>query len=292
MPTIAEAISRGADRLRAAGVEDERRTASLLLCHALGVERTHLLARPSEELGGARFQTYLEMIDRRASGEPAQYITGHQEFFGLDFEVTRAVLIPRPETEFLVERVIEWAREGWPPEAGGGPLIVDAGTGSGCIAVALSAHIPAARIIATDISEAALEVARANAERHGVGPRVEFLQGDLLQPLSGRGLEGRVDLIASNPPYIPDRDRRGLQREVRDWEPEGALFAGEDGLLFYRRLLSDAPRYLKPGGLLACEIGYGQLAPLREMIDPALWRIQDVRRDLQAIPRVIALLKL
>ncbi|HYP25531.1 MAG TPA: peptide chain release factor N(5)-glutamine methyltransferase [Blastocatellia bacterium] len=292
MPTIAEAIAQGAGRLRAAGVDDERRTASLLLCHALGVERTYLLSRPSEQVVEVRFQAYLEMVGRRASGEPSQYITGHQEFYGLDFNVTRAVLIPRPETEFLVEWVIERARECSRPGAAGGPLIVDAGTGSGCIAVALSAHIPEARVVATDISGAALDVARSNAARHGVGPRVEFLRGDLLGPLSGRGLEGRVDLIASNPPYIPDRERQSLQREVRDWEPEGALFAGEDGLLFYRRLLSDAPRYLKPGGCLACEIGYGQLAPIREMIDPALWRLQDVRQDLQSIPRVVALLKL
>jgi len=289
VPTIAEAIAQGAGRLRAAGIDDERRTANLLLGHALDVERTYLLARPSEQVGQTGFRRYLEMIERRASGEPAQYITGRQEFFGLDFSVSPGVLIPRPETEFLVEWIIDRARKDSPPGAESGALIVDAGTGSGCIAVTLAFHIPSARVIATDISQVALDVARSNAARHKVAPRIEFLQGDLLGPLSARGLEGKVGFIASNPPYIPDRDREGLQREVRDWEPEVALFAGQDGLLFYRRLLSDALPYLTPGGRLACEIGYGQLAPLREMIDPGLWELEDVRDDLQGIPRAVIL---
>ncbi len=289
MPSIAEAIARGAEKLRAAGIDDERRTASLLLCHALDVERTYLITRPSEQIDETRFQAYLEMLERRASGEPAQYITGHQEFFGLDFNVTPAVLIPRPETEFLVEWIIERARADRRAASENGPLIVDAGTGSGCIAVTLATEIPAARVIATDISHAALAVARANAARHGVLSRLEWLQGNRLEPLASRNIEERADFIASNPPYIPERDRPGLQREVRDWEPETALFAGEDGLIFYRRLLLEAPAYLKRGGHLVCEIGYGQLALLREMIDPAMWTLRDVRNDLQGIPRTIAL---
>lgn len=289
MPTIAEALAQGADQLRAAGIDDERRAASLLLCHALGVERTYLLTRPSEPLDETRFRRYLEMIGRRASGEPAQYITGHQEFFGLDFAVAPGVLIPRPETEFLVESIIERARKGSQAGPESGPLIADVGTGSGCIAVTLAFHIPSARVIATDISRVALDAARSNAARHGVAPRIEHLQGDLLEPLSGRGLEGRMDFIASNPPYVPEPDRPCLQREVRDWEPGIALFAGEDGLIFYRRLLSDALSYLRAGGLLVYEIGYGQFAPIREMIDPARWELEDVRNDLQGIPRTIIL---
>jgi release factor glutamine methyltransferase len=292
LTTIAEAIAQGARTLGAAGIGDERRAASLLLCRALDVERIHLLTRPSEQIDEARFQAYLAMIERRASGEPAQYITGRQGFFGLDFEVTPAVLIPRPETEFLVEWIIERALKDSRPAGESGPLIADAGTGSGCIAVALSAQIPGARVIATDISRPALAVARSNAALHGVESRIEFLEGDLLEPLSGRGIEGRVDFIASNPPYVPEGDRRSLQREVRDWEPGLALFAGRDGLIFYRRLLRDAPAYLKQGGHLVCEIGYGQLTPVQEMIDPARWRLEDVREDLQGIPRIVAIKKI
>jgi release factor glutamine methyltransferase len=165
MPTIAEAIARGAQKLRASGVNEERRAAGILLCHALGIDRTHLLTRSSEQVDEARYESYLASVVRRAAGEPLQYITGHQEFYGLDFIVTPDVLIPRPETEFLVERVIELYRAG---HAEAPPIIADIGTGSGCIAVTLAYHIPGARVIAIDISSAALDVARANAERHDV----------------------------------------------------------------------------------------------------------------------------
>lgn len=232
------------------------------------------------------WEAYIALVARRAAGEPLQHITGHQEFYGLDFIVTPDVLIPRPETEFLVERVITLARRS---NARNQLLIVDIGTGTGCIAVTVATHIPQARLIATDVSSAALAVARKNARRHNVDSRIEFIEGDMLEPLAARGLEEAVDLLASNPPYVPTKNIDLLQREVRDWEPPVALFGGEEGVDFYRRLLVDARRYVKPGGCLICEIGYGQLDSIRAMIDPAAWALEHVADDLQAIPRTLTI---
>ena len=296
MPTIAEAITEGASRLRDSDVSEARRTAGVLLGHALGADRAHLLIKSNEPVDESQYREYLRYIERRASGEPLQYITGHQEFYNLDFIVTPAVLIPRPETEFLVEQVINLAPNlagdlSHKQRAAGGPLIVDVGTGSGCIAVALAANIERAEILAVDVSGAALEVARRNAERHGVAVRVQFLEGDLLDPLAGRGLEGAVDTIASNPPYVERDGPIAVEREVREWEPHVALFGGADGLGFYRRLLSDAPKYLKPGGYLIIEIGYGQLQAMREMIGASGLELACVTEDLQGIPRTLTIRK-
>jgi release factor glutamine methyltransferase len=283
MLTISEAIREGARRLRYSGVSEDRRTAGLLLSHTLGVDRTHLLTKSGEPVDEARYQSYLALVGRRAAGEPLQYITGHQEFYGLDFLVNPAVLIPRPETELLVEQVIKLARE----SGESSPLIVDTGTGSGCIAVAVAANIDSARVMATDISTAALEVARKNAERHGMRGRIEFLEGDLLEPLERRGLRGAVDFIASNPPYVEEKNAGAVQREVRDWEPRSALFGGADGLDFYRRLFVDGLKYVKPGGHLVCEIGYGQLDQVGGLMTGPSWELIDVARDLQGIPRTL-----
>jgi release factor glutamine methyltransferase len=223
------------------------------------------------------------LIERRAAGEPLQYILGHQEFYGLDFLVTPAVLIPRPETEFLVERVIDLVRDSEP----NAPLIVDAGTGSGCIAVTLAVNLQNARVMATDISSAAIEVAQLNAARHAVTERIEFLAGDLLAPLAGRGLENAVDILASNPPYVAEDSPELIQRDVREWEPAAALFGGADGLRFYRRLLVDGLRLVKPGGYLVCEIGYMQLDAISQLIAASGWQLLDVTRDLQGIPRTL-----
>ena len=200
MPTIAQAIAKGAARLGASNVDEARRAAGVLLCHALGIDRTHLLTRSEEGIAGPDYEGYLQLVERRASGEPLQYITGHQEFFGLDFSVTPSVLIPRPETEFLVERAIEFAIDSPDPA----PLVVDIGTGSGCIAISLALNLRQARVIATDISTQALEVARANAVRHGAQNRIQFIEGDALEPLARLGLEGAVDVLASNPPYVEE----------------------------------------------------------------------------------------
>lgn len=288
MPTIAKAIAEGAARLRSSQVDQERRTAGVLLSHVLGFDRTQLLTRSEEQIAGPDYDAYLRLVARRAAGEPQQYITGHQEFCGLDFLVTPSVLIPRPETEFLIERVIELVID-FPGEQD--RLIVDIGTGSGCIAISLARHLPQARVVATDISSGALEVARANAVRHGVQNRIQFIEGDALEPLSRFKLEGAVDVLASNPPYVEEATSELVQREVREWEPHTALFAGADGLDFYRRLLPDAPHYLKPGGYLVCEIGYRQLDAILRLIDSSEFEFVDVTRDLQGWPRTLAMRK-
>jgi release factor glutamine methyltransferase len=282
VPTIAEAISEGAQVLREASVDEDRRTAAALLSHALLLDRAQLIIRSKEEITEPIYEEFIRLIRRRAAGEPLQYITGHQEFYGLDFEVNRDVLIPRPETEFLVERVIALARNLI------APVIADIGTGSGCIAVALAVNIPHARILATDISPSAIKVARANARLHRVEERIEFLTGDLLAPLAGR--EGAIDILASNPPYVPASRPDLVQREVREWEPDVALFGGEEGLDFYRRLLNEAVPFVKEGGWMVCEIGYSQLASIREMIGPE-WNLVEVNSDLQAIPRTLTIRK-
>ena len=285
MPTISQAIAEGAGRFRESRVAEERRTAGVLLCHVLGVDRTYLLTRSEEQIDEERYRKYLALVERRVTGEPLQYITGHQEFYGLDFTVTPAVLIPRPETEFLVERLIRLVRE----LRNETPLIVDLGTGSGCIAVTLALHIPGARVIAIDSSKAALDVARANAERHSACDRIEFVEGDLLAPLGERRLDTPIDILASNPPYVGEDRPELIQREVSQWEPHAAFCGGNDGLDFYRRLLLDAPRYLEPGGYLVFEIGYGQLDAILELINRSALELVDITDDLQGIPRTLAL---
>jgi release factor glutamine methyltransferase len=282
--TVAEALKEGARKLERAGLPDPRRDAALLLRHLLGLDAAQFFLRADHRIAHEELRAYMSLIGRRASGEPMQYITGHQEFYGLDFIVTRDVLIPRPETELIVEKVIQLAG-GLP-----GQLIVDVGTGSGCIAIALAKNLPGARLIATDISEAALELARLNAERHSV--RIEFFCGDLMEPLSHLHLEGSVDFIASNPPYIPLSEPHLLQPEVLNYEPPVALFGGQDGLEFHRRLLSESGTYLKPGRYMIVEIGYGQIEAMRALIDPEDWELIEVANDLQGIPRALVLRKL
>jgi release factor glutamine methyltransferase len=283
MPTIAQAITEGAGRLYASGIDQGRRTAGLLLCHVLGIDRSRLLTRSEEQIDEAQYLAYLALVVRRAAGEPAQYLTGHQEFYGLDFIVSADVLIPRPETEFLIERVMNIVEDSKQDS----PLIVDVGTGSGCIAVTVAMQLPSARLIATDASRAALNVARTNAERHGVRHRIEFLEGDLLAPLAERGLEGTVDVLASNPPYVNEESSELLQREVRDWEPHEALFGGVDGLDFYWRLIAESPHYLKPGGYVVLEIAFSQVDSISEMVKGSVLELVDITRDLQGIPRTL-----
>jgi release factor glutamine methyltransferase len=290
LPTIAQVINEAANLLRENGVGNERLTASLLLSHLLGFDRAQVITRGGEALDEASHQTFLTLVKRRAAGEPLQYITGHQEFYGLDFRVTPDVLIPRPESEFLVEQVIKRSQSLVTSGASTGAIvIVDVGTGSGCIAVTLAVNIRNARVLATDISEAALNLAKENAERLGAKDKIEFLAGDLLDPLAARNLESRVDFLLSNPPYIARQDAPTLQREVVDWEPHAALFADDDGLSFYRRLLDEGWPYVKRGGFLICEIGYTQLDAITRMLDPNRWQLEEVTNDLQGIPRTLAI---
>jgi release factor glutamine methyltransferase len=294
--TIAEALATAAAALENAGVDNPRLTANVLLGYILGIDRTQLLIKSRELLNESGHDLYLKLIARRVAGEPLQYITGHQEFYGLDFIVTPDVLIPRPETEFLVEQVIKLApllkeQNSALSTQHSALTLVDVGTGSGCIAVTLAHHLQDVKIWATDISAAALAIARENTVRHSVESSIEFLEGNLLAPLAGHGLENAVDFIVSNPPYIPLRDLPALQVEVRDFEPYSALFAEEDGLLFYKRLLEEGHRYLKPGAYLICEIGYAQLEPLRQQLDQSIWQLEAVTHVLQGIARVLTIRK-
>jgi len=253
-----------------------RRDAEALLLHHIGKDRAWLLAHGEEEFAGCRAVSYAALLKRRLRGEPIQYITGETEFYGLPFRVTRDVLIPRPETEHLVEKVIALC-------CGlDRPLIVDVGTGSGAIAVALAHALPQAQVTATDVSAAALEVARENGARNEVAARIRFAQGDLLEPVRGE----RFDVVASNPPYVPEEDRASLDVEVRDHEPEQALFAGSGGMDIYRRLIPQAADALEPGGHLVMEIGHRQQRAIEALLTAAGYEEIEFVPDLQGIARV------
>lgn len=277
--SIAEAILDAAQVLRRAGVAEARREAGALLAPVLQADRAFIITHAEEPIAPAALATFREWTIRRASGEPLQYITGHQEFFGLDFEVNQEVLIPRPETELLVETALALI-----DQLSEAPLICDIGTGSGCIIITLLHERPKALGVAVDISPAAASVALGNARRHQVGERVSFLAADIFSSLRS---ELRFDLIVSNPPYVSERDYPDLQREVRDHEPRVALTSGADGLIMIRRLLADAHEFLVPGGYLLFEIGYDQRAAVEQMIDASIWRQVDIREDLQGIPRIV-----
>ena len=283
--SIAEAILQGAHKLRQAGVPEARREAGSLLAYVLGRDRTFILSHAEGPIGGEQAERFRQYLERRAQGEPLQYITGHQEFFGLDFEVTRDVLIPRPETELLVETALELFNG-----SDRAPFICDVGTGTGCIAISLLHELPQARATALDISPDALAVAKRNAARHSVAERLEFVLSDCFASLDPG--QSSFDLIASNPPYIEEGAMAGLQTEVRDFEPRLALAAGADGLAIIRRLLPAAASFLKTGGYFLFEIGFNQAAPVEQLVDPKIWKLLDIYKDLQGIPRTVALQKL
>jgi release factor glutamine methyltransferase len=279
--TLQDWRDKGEQELRLGPHPDRaRRDAELLLQHVIRRERAALLARWKEVLAQEEAEIYVELLSRRAAGEPIQYILGHAEFFGLAFAVTPDVLIPRPETEHLVEAVLNIAGE----MAKSHPQlrIADVGTGSGAIAVALARSLPDAQITAIEISPRALAVAKMNAQRSAVGDCIRFLRGDLLAPVANEQFE----MIVSNPPYVPSGDRATLAVEVRDHEPQVALFAGIDGLDVIRRLISAAFHALTPGGLLAFEFGFGQWPAVRALLDEAGFRQIEYTPDLQEIPRV------
>ena len=270
--TLATQTLAASDHLRT----NAHRDAELLLLHTLQIPRTTLLAHPTRELSAAEEPLYESLIQRRLKNEPIQYITGQQEFYGLPFKVTPAVLIPRPETEHLVESVLAEMKTHNHPLR-----IVDIGTGSGAIAIALAVHLPQSHITALDFSPEALAIARTNAETNNVATRITFLQSDLLSAITS---EAPYDAIVSNPPYIPHADSPTLHPEVRDHEPHTALFAGDEGLDIYRRLIPQAHALLKPNGLIALEIGHGQREALSTLLHD--WHNVNFVDDLQRIPRV------
>jgi release factor glutamine methyltransferase len=324
---IRAALKQGISQLREAHVASFTLAAELLLLHVLNRDRTWIYSHPEERVSPADLDRYFELLARRATGEPTQHLTGKQEFWGLEFEVTPDVLIPRPETEHLIEvaldrlavREIRAGRK--QTLTGEGLQIADIGTGSGCIAIALAKELPAATIHATDISPAALTVAQRNATRHSVSDRIRFLAGNLLDvspaslvvaqlaaPLQSgiaavAGAESRtpnhesrvtshqsplLDLIVSNPPYVGRSEAETLEREVRDHEPEVALYGGEEGYELYADLIAQSATHLKPGGLLVLELGHNSLPAVQPLLDAPTWANVGVTNDLAGIPRVIA----
>jgi release factor glutamine methyltransferase len=292
---IREALKTGIGKLRDGHIHAYTLAAELLLLHATGKERAWLYAHPEEQLSAAEEKQFLEMVARRAAGEPVQHLTGHQEFWGLDFEVTPDVLIPRPETEHLIEVTLDRlalreVREGRPPATDGtGLRIADVGTGSGCIAIALAKQLPKATFYAADISGAALAVARRNAAKHGVLQQIAFANASLLdEAVSSHAGPARFDAIVSNPPYIGLRDRAGLDREVRDHEPAAALYGGQEGYEFYGELIATAAAHLAGGGLLVLELGYNSLPAVQPLLEGPEWTRLSITSDLAGIPRIIA----
>jgi release factor glutamine methyltransferase len=271
--TIQTALQQGAKLLDDAHIPVPRLTAEVLLAHAARHDRAWLYAHSDEELSELWWIHYGRYLHQRLNGTPTQYITRRQEFYGREFAVNQDVLIPRPETEHVVERALELL-------GGRAGCAIDVGAGSGAIAVTLSLESPA-RVLGTDISEAALRVAAAN--NRTLSGRAEFVCCDLLSAIAPRS----AALIVSNPPYVPETDQAVLQREVRDHEPHVALFGGPDGFAVYRRLIADAPRVLEPGGAIVMEVAYNAEAPVREML-AAPWSEVALKRDLAGLPRVVS----
>ena len=280
--TLGEMIAEARGLLEQAGIESAGQEAFWIVEHVLRLPVHHMVTDRERLLSPVELAAARGLAMRRAGREPLQYILGTQEFCGLEFHVDRAVLIPRPETALLVE----YAAQRIPAERKA--IIVDVCTGSGCIAVAIARKRPHARVIATDLSNPSLAVARQNAVYHAVGERITWLEGDLLGALAGQGLEGQVDLIVSNPPYIAEADWATLQPEVRLFEPRGALVAGPQGTELHERLLHQSGRYLSPGGALIMEIGAGQARAMRRIVEQTPgYRFHRLIYDEAGLERVV-----
>jgi release factor glutamine methyltransferase len=289
------AFKTGIARLRDANVPSFTLAAELLLLHVVGRDRTWLYAHSEDEITAEQEQRFMSLLTRRAAGEPTQYLTGKQEFWGLEFEVTPDVLIPRPETEHVIEvaldrlalREIRAGRK--QTLSGEGLRIADIGTGSGCIAISLAKDLPGARLVATDISAEALTVAQRNAARHNFADQIEFIHANFWEGISSSAAAApRFDLIASNPPYIGRREGPTLQREVRDHEPEVALYGGEEGYELYAALVTQAAAHLVAGGIVVFELGHDSLPAVQPLFETPDWTHVGVTNDLAGIPRVIA----
>ncbi len=278
---LANALAAAADRLASSGIPEPRREASSLIANAIDRDRVFLIAHPEYVLTEREAAAVDEFITRRSAREPFQYIVGRQEFYALDFLVNSSVLVPRPETELLVQRAIDDLR------MIDEPRFCEIGVGSGCISISVLKNVPTATAIAADISDAALAIAEANARRHNVLDRLELIRSDLFDDLP----LGPYHAILSNPPYIPADEIAGLQPEVRDFEPTTALTDGSSGIEVVRKIIHGAPNCLLEGGLLILEIGAGQFESVDRIFDRNVWRSVDVLLDLQQIPRTVIAIK-
>lgn len=281
--TLAEAILYAADRLSGADITNARLDAEVLLAHIIRKDRVWLITHRDDRLDDDQQRALADAVRRRAGREPLQHILGNKEFWGLEFMVNSDVLIPRPETELIMETALAMVRDRSRPVR-----IIDLCTGSGCIAVCLAKELTAARVIATDASEKALAVARENARNHGVSSRIRCLEGDLFEPLEELDVRGQIDIIVSNPPYVQTGDLSTLQPEVRDYEPRMALIAGPEGTEIATRIIGNAHGYLKQGGALIMEMGLGQSEALTRAVEATkAYAKPEILKDLAGIERVI-----
>jgi release factor glutamine methyltransferase len=286
-PVVAACVASGTLLLEQAGIETARLDAECLVAAGLGCPRWHLILEPTRRLSPAEFSRILRLLQRRERREPLAYVLGVREFWSLPMAVSAGVLVPRPETETLVEAALAAWGEMKATSREAGPTIVELCTGSGAVAIALATELPAARVLATDVSWRALRVARANATRHGVAERIEFLRGDLWRAVNGQAPAGSVDLVAANPPYIRSPELATLMPEVQ-WEPRLALDGGADGLRVLRQIVASSPDRIRPGGFLLLEVGTDQAEAVGALL-AASGRFEParLRLDLAGRPRVV-----
>ncbi len=277
MPIISETLKQAAEILQTSGIAEAKREAKSLLAFALDKNQTFLVAHPEYELSNEEEKRFQGVLERRAKREPFQYIVGKQEFYGLDFAVSKDVLIPRPETELIVEQAIEILRKAE------NPRFCEVGIGSGCISISILHNLKTANGIGLDISRKALTMARKNAEKHQVFERLEFKISDVFNILT----DDMFDLIVSNPPYVSIEEMQTLQTEVRDFEPAIALTDGKDGFSIIEKIIKDAPNFLTSGGFLLMEIGFNQSITVEKMFDKDIWHKIEILPDLQGIPRTV-----
>ncbi len=279
MPNISEKLREATDILQTSGISEPRREAVSLLAFSLQKDKTFLITHPEYKLSAEEEKRFQEFLQRRAHREPFQYITGNQEFYGLDFAVTPDVLIPRPETELIVENAIKLL----PKKA----RFCEVGIGSGCISISILHKVETAHAVGLDISENAMQIAEKNAKRHQVLDRLQLKISNVFEVLK----DEKFDLIVSNPPYIPRQDFEILQTEVRDFEPKIALTDGKNGLSIIEKIINDAPQFLKLHAFLLMEVGFNQAIEVKEMFSPKIWQTIEILPDLQNIPRMVKAFK-
>ncbi len=280
--TCLQILNRAVEQFRSAGVDRPRTNAELLLGAVLDAKKIDLYLDRDRILTPEQMNRFNRYIQERMAGKPLQYIIGSTEFFGLELKVNQSVLIPRPETETLVEIIIDHLKDMLQPK------IIDLGTGSGAIAVTLAKNLKGCSFLATDISPDALQVAKDNAKRHGVDERIDFLCGDLFEPLRDKNLEGMIDCVVSNPPYVSPGEFDNLPREIKDYEPIVALKTDEEGTLFHRRIIENSIGFLKQCGILVMEVGLGQADQVADLIrNRKEYEKTEIKRDLGGIERIV-----